>query len=78
MTWDVMCAGNGSFSCEDCIPDNVNHAKDIRELYEKVNDTGGRPASLQPRQACPVKAQQQISLIDSSSDKRWPGSGKQR
>jgi len=34
--------GYGSFSCEDCIPDSVNNARTIRELYELSGDTAGK------------------------------------
>eukprot|EP00879_Flechtneria_rotunda_P000621 GHRR01000734.1.p1 GENE.GHRR01000734.1~~GHRR01000734.1.p1 ORF type:complete len:399 (+),score=90.37 GHRR01000734.1:149-1345(+) len=34
--------GHGSFSCEGCIPDTVNGAKFVRDLYEKSNDTIGK------------------------------------
>jgi hypothetical protein len=34
-------AGFGSFGCEGCIPDGVNGAKFVRDLYELANDTGG-------------------------------------
>jgi len=34
--------GFGSYNCKDCIPDNLNNAKSIRELYEKSNDTLGK------------------------------------
>ncbi len=27
-------AGHGSFGCDDCIPDDVNHVKYVRDLYE--------------------------------------------
>lgn len=33
--------GFGQFDTEGCIPDTVNGAKNVRELYEKVNDTSG-------------------------------------
>lgn len=32
--------GNGSFSCEHCIPDTVNNCKTIRELYELSGHVG--------------------------------------
>jgi len=32
--------GYGSISCKGCIPDTVNNAKTIRELYEMADDTG--------------------------------------
>jgi len=34
--------GNGLFPCDGCIPDIVNGAKNIRELYEKSHDTLGK------------------------------------
>lgn len=34
--------GFGSFSCDGCIPDDVNGAKFVRDLYEKSNDTAGK------------------------------------
>uniref|UniRef100_A0A6B2L987 GST C-terminal domain-containing protein n=1 Tax=Arcella intermedia TaxID=1963864 RepID=A0A6B2L987_9EUKA len=34
--------GHGSFNCEGCIPDTVNGARTIRELYDIANDTGGK------------------------------------
>ena len=34
-------AGHGSFDCEDCVPDTVNGAAFIRDLYEKAKDTTG-------------------------------------
>lgn len=33
--------GHGSFPPKECIPDTVNGAKYIRDLYEMSNDTGG-------------------------------------
>ena len=33
--------GFGQFDTEGCIPDTVNGAKNVRELYDKVNDTSG-------------------------------------
>jgi len=32
--------GHGSFSCKECIPDTVNNAKTIRELYELSGGAG--------------------------------------
>ncbi|GMH44725.1 hypothetical protein BSKO_12677 [Bryopsis sp. KO-2023] len=34
--------GIGAFPADDCIPDTVNGAKFIRDLYEAVNDTSGK------------------------------------
>jgi putative glutathione S-transferase len=34
--------GHGSFPTDDCIPDTVNGAKYIRDLYELAGDTGGK------------------------------------
>lgn len=34
--------GHGSFSCKECIPDTVNNAKTIRELYEMSGGAGQR------------------------------------
>jgi len=35
--------GHGSFECDDaCIPDSVNGAKTVRELYELAKDTTGK------------------------------------
>lgn len=34
--------GFGSFGCEDCIPDTINGAKFVRDLYELSHDTGGK------------------------------------
>lgn len=40
----VNYAGHGSLPCDDgCIPDTVNHSKNVRELYEKAEDTNGEP-----------------------------------
>ena len=33
--------GYGSFSCEGCVPDTVNGAKFVRDLYEIAHDTTG-------------------------------------
>jgi hypothetical protein len=34
--------GQGSFPCDDaCIPDTINNAHFVRDLYEKSNDTTG-------------------------------------
>lgn len=33
--------GLGSFDCEDSIPDSINNAKFVRDLYELSKDTGG-------------------------------------
>ena len=38
----MVVAGYGEFSTEGCIPDNVNGAKFVRDLYEKVDDTTGK------------------------------------
>jgi putative glutathione S-transferase len=35
-------AGLGSFDCEGCIPDSLNNAKFVRDLYEMAHDTGGK------------------------------------
>lgn len=35
--------GFGEISCEGCIPDTVNGAKYIRDLYEMANDQSGTP-----------------------------------
>ena len=40
-TEHVLAAGYGEFTTEGCIPDTVNGAKYVRDLYEKVNDTAG-------------------------------------
>lgn len=34
-------AGHGSFGCDGCIPDTINGAKFVRDLYEKANDKTG-------------------------------------
>ena len=34
-------AGFGSFDCEGCIPDDVNGARFVRDLYELAGDTNG-------------------------------------
>jgi hypothetical protein len=34
-------AGHGSFDCKDCVPDTVNSAKSIRDLYEKAGASKG-------------------------------------
>lgn len=34
-------AGQGSFDCEGCIPDTINGAKFVRDLYEKAEDKTG-------------------------------------
>jgi putative glutathione S-transferase len=34
--------GHGSFSCDDCIPDDINGAKFVRDLYEKSKDKTGK------------------------------------
>ncbi len=33
--------GYGEFPITDCIPDTVNGAKFVRDLYEKVDDNAG-------------------------------------
>ena len=35
-------AGYGSFGCQGCIPDTVNGAKFVRDLYELADDTSGK------------------------------------
>ena len=40
-TVDMLVAGYGEFTTDGCIPDNVNGAKFVRDLYDKVNDTAG-------------------------------------
>ena len=44
--------GFGSFDTEGCIPDTVNGAKNVRELYDKVNDTSGGEAARQSLLRC--------------------------
>eukprot|EP00668_Euglena_longa_P038219 GGOE01049210.1.p1 GENE.GGOE01049210.1~~GGOE01049210.1.p1 ORF type:complete len:349 (-),score=106.64 GGOE01049210.1:176-1195(-) len=34
--------GHGSFGCEGCIPDPLNNAQFVRDLYELAGDTGGK------------------------------------
>ncbi|KAL4444882.1 hypothetical protein ABPG77_003932 [Micractinium sp. CCAP 211/92] len=34
--------GHGSFPCDGCIPDSVNGAKFVRDLYDKAGDTFGK------------------------------------
>lgn len=34
--------GFGSFDNEGCVPDTINNAKFVRDLYELCNDTGGK------------------------------------
>ncbi|EFN57383.1 hypothetical protein CHLNCDRAFT_142785 [Chlorella variabilis] len=34
--------GHGSFTCEGCIPDPINGAQFVRDLYEKSSDTSGK------------------------------------
>eukprot|EP01025_Chloroclados_australasicus_P017561 TRINITY_DN1895_c1_g1_i1.p1 TRINITY_DN1895_c1_g1~~TRINITY_DN1895_c1_g1_i1.p1 ORF type:complete len:373 (-),score=30.90 TRINITY_DN1895_c1_g1_i1:239-1357(-) len=34
--------GFGSFGCEGCVPDTINGASFVRDLYEKANDVGGK------------------------------------
>ncbi len=52
----LMSAGHGSFPPIDCVPDNVNGARFIRDLYETSNDTSGTAALVSGRSAvwCPV------------------------
>lgn len=39
-------AGAGSFPCDDaCVPDTINGAKFVRDLYELAKDTTGRCSS---------------------------------
>lgn len=38
----VAPSGYGSFSCDGCIPDTINDAKYVRDLYDLVNDNGSR------------------------------------
>eukprot|EP00744_Colponema_vietnamica_P011390 GILI01016020.1.p1 GENE.GILI01016020.1~~GILI01016020.1.p1 ORF type:complete len:379 (+),score=78.73 GILI01016020.1:101-1138(+) len=38
----VPVSGYGNFSCEGCIPDTINNAATVRELYELSNDTNGK------------------------------------
>lgn len=38
---DMLVAGYGEFTTDGCIPDTVNGAKFVRDLYEKVHDTAG-------------------------------------
>lgn len=38
----VQTSGHGSFACTDCVPDDVNNARFIRDLYEMANDTHGK------------------------------------
>lgn len=38
----AACSGFNSIDCEGCIPDPINHAKFVRDLYELANDTGGK------------------------------------
>lgn len=33
--------GHGSFPCDGCVPDGVNGARFVRDLYEKAQDTTG-------------------------------------
>lgn len=33
--------GHGSFDCEDCVPDTINKAKFVRDLYDMAKDTTG-------------------------------------
>eukprot|EP00882_Tetradesmus_deserticola_P020819 GHRQ01022502.1.p1 GENE.GHRQ01022502.1~~GHRQ01022502.1.p1 ORF type:complete len:370 (+),score=125.81 GHRQ01022502.1:119-1228(+) len=33
---------HGSFSCADCVPDTVNGARFVRDLYDKAHDTTGK------------------------------------
>lgn len=35
-------AGQGSFGCEGCVPDGINGASFVRDLYELAGDTGGK------------------------------------
>ena len=37
----VLCAGHGSFPPIDCVPDNVNGVRFVRDLYEMSDDTSG-------------------------------------
>ena len=45
-------AGQGSFGCRGCVPDGINGASFVRDLYELAGDTGGalsgQPAAPQP------------------------------
>ena len=34
-------SGHGSFDCEACVPDTVNHATFVRDLYEMAKDKTG-------------------------------------
>ena len=38
----LLSTGQGSFPCDDaCIPDTINNAHIVRDLYEMSNDTTG-------------------------------------
>lgn len=39
--WCQCNTGFGSFPPKECIPDTVNGAKYVRDLYEKSNDSSG-------------------------------------
>ena len=44
--------GFGQFDTKGCIPDTVNGAKTVRELYDKVNDTSGGDIAFQSLLGC--------------------------
>ena len=46
--WCMCLAGHGSFGCDGCIPDDVNQAQNIRDLYDIAKDTGGRQLLILP------------------------------
>lgn len=49
----MLVPGFGSFPPKDCIPDTVNGAKFIRDLYEMSNDESGAPVRWpQPQNTC--------------------------
>lgn len=35
-------AGKGQFDCDGCIPDTLNNAKYVRDLYEMSHDNMGK------------------------------------
>jgi glutathionyl-hydroquinone reductase len=37
-----MSRSNGSFSCAGCIPDEAEHARTVRDLYDISHDTNGK------------------------------------
>eukprot|EP00602_Paraphysomonas_sp_CaronLab_P005048 CAMPEP_0185030586 /NCGR_PEP_ID=MMETSP1103-20130426/17563_1 /TAXON_ID=36769 /ORGANISM="Paraphysomonas bandaiensis, Strain Caron Lab Isolate" /LENGTH=352 /DNA_ID=CAMNT_0027565777 /DNA_START=27 /DNA_END=1085 /DNA_ORIENTATION=- len=79
----VPMSGQGSMPCDGCIPDPLNNAASIRDLYDLSNDTNGKytvPVLWDKKTNCIVnnESQEILRMFNSSFNHLLPEGSKER